>query len=390
MRWWSHLTGRGRALLIAGALVSGVAAAVGERQILSLALVLALLPLAALLVGAIARPSISCERQLSSARTSPGQDIDVVLGLEQRRAVVPLLVEFEEVLSPELGPRPGFAAGRLTGPWRRRVSYRIPARNRGIFTVGPLRFRTGDALGLTSSEHSCQGQAELAVLPHIVELPSLRLGSSGITAGEQRPHHLAVSGHEDVLVREHHVGDGMRRVHWRSSARHGTLMVRREDSSLDESATILLDSRAQAYATPERFEWAVSAAASAALRLVDQGFRVTILDSCGPVVVPVHDNSTASKEDILLALTRAQLTATAELRFTGSASATARIAILGRIAPGDAARLIAVDQHVPGWALLLDGSAASAEVFQSQGWRALTVPPAMAVDAAWRRLGGLR
>lgn len=390
MRWWSHLTGRGRALLITGAILSGGAAAAGERQILSLTLMLTMFPLAALLVGAIAKPSISCERRLSSVRTSPGQDINVVLGLEQRRALVPMLTEFEEVLSPELGPRPGFAATRLTGPWRRRVSYRIPARSRGIFTVGPLRFRTGDALGLTRREHSCQGQAELAVLPHVVELPSLRLGSSGITAGEQRPHHLAVSGHEDVLVREHNVGDGMRRVHWRSSAKHGTLMVRREDSSLDESATILLDSRAQAYATPERFEWAVSAAASAALRLVDQGFRVTIIDSGGPIVVPVHDNPAASKEDILLALTRTQLSATAGLQFTGPASATARIAILGRIAPGDAARLIPVDRHVPGWALLLDGSAASAEAFRSLGWRALTVPPAMAVDTAWRRLGGLR
>lgn len=390
MLWWSRLTGRGRALLFGGALVSGAAIAMGERQILWLALSLTLLPLAALLIGAVSGPRLSVERQLSSARTSVGHSVDVVLGLEQRRFLVPLLVEFEETLPPELGAGPVFSATRLTGPWRRRTAYRIRAGTRGVFDVGPLLVRSGDALGLTTSERSYLSRTELAVLPRVFEVPAFRLGSGGTTAGEHHPHHLAIGGHDDALVREHRVGDGLRRVHWRSSAKHGALMVRREDSTLDESATILIDSRADAYSSPSRFEWAVSAVTSAALRLVDQGFRVTILGPLGPVVTPVHDSAAALREDILAAMTRIQLIPSSGLRFAGHPSSAVRIAVLGRITAEDAACLIGTERHAPGWALLLDGSPDTADALTARGWRVLPVPAEMAVDAAWRTIGGLR
>ncbi|MDO4784323.1 MAG: DUF58 domain-containing protein [Propionibacteriaceae bacterium] len=390
MLWWSHLTGRGRTLLLIGALASGTALAAGERQILWLALSLTLLPLAALLTGAVVGPRLSVERQLSSTRTPAGQGVDVLLSLEQRRPFVPLFVELEERLSPQLGTGPAFSATRLTGPWRRRAAYRIRADVRGIFQVGPLLVSSGDALGLTTAQQVCLAPVELTVTPKVFELPAFRIGSGGTTSGEHRPHHLAIGGHDDALVREHRVGDGLRRVHWRSSARHGTLMVRREDSALDESATVLIDSRAEAYSSPSRFEWAVSAVTSAALRLVDQGFRVTILGPLGPVVTPVHDDVAARREDILAAMTRIQLSPSADLQFAGHPSSASRIAVLGRITPEDATRLTGTGRHTPGWALLLGDSPDAADILATRGWRVLPVPPEMAVDAAWRTIGGLR
>ena len=57
-------------------------------------------------------------------------------------------------------------------------------------------------------------------------------------------------------------GDELRRVHWRSTARHGELMVRREEQRWRNRAVLLLDTRARAHSgtgAGSSFEFAVSA-----------------------------------------------------------------------------------------------------------------------------------
>ena len=61
-------------------------------------------------------------------------------------------------------------------------------------------------------------------------------------------------------TREYRHGDDLRRVHWRSTARYGELMVRREEQPWQARCTVLLDTRAIAHrgAGPaSSFEWAV-------------------------------------------------------------------------------------------------------------------------------------
>ena len=49
------------------------------------------------------------------------------------------------------------------------------------------------------------------------------------------------------MTREYRHGDPMRRVHWAATARHGSLMVRQEESVTTPEATIILDQRLSAY-----------------------------------------------------------------------------------------------------------------------------------------------
>ena len=51
----------------------------------------------------------------------------------------------------------------------------------------------------------------------------------------------------DVIVREYRLGDDLRRVHWRSSARAGELMVRREEQPWQSRCTLMVDNRASAH-----------------------------------------------------------------------------------------------------------------------------------------------
>ena len=64
-------------------------------------------------------------------------------------------------------------------------------------------------------------------------------------------------------LREYEVGDDLRRVHWRSTARTGELMLRQDEMPWEARSTILLDTRPSTH-HGESFERAVEIAASLA------------------------------------------------------------------------------------------------------------------------------
>jgi uncharacterized protein (DUF58 family) len=163
------------------------------------------------------------------------------------------------------------------------VTYALPTNRRGEIPVGPLRLVRADPFGLARRVRDYGGRQTLLVRPRTVPL---RLLPSG------RNHHLegpttdtapagTVTFH---ALREYVVGDDLRHIHWRSSARTGTLMVRQlVDASLPQT-TIVVDTNVDAYPDPDDFELAVDAAASVAAGAAAQSFPVRVLTGDGPLV----------------------------------------------------------------------------------------------------------
>ncbi|WP_290809142.1 DUF58 domain-containing protein [Herbiconiux sp.] len=115
----------------------------------------------------------------------------------------------------------------------------------------------------------------------VFELARIDLRLSTGDGAEQVSRRLVGAGEQDVIARKYLPGDSMRRVHWPATAKHGELMVRQDDQRNDQDAVILLDAhsfdRAGDDRPDEAFEWAVSAVASIALHLMNEGYGVRLV-----------------------------------------------------------------------------------------------------------------
>src|SRR5690606_21365006 len=77
------------------------------------------------------------------------------------------------------------------------------------------------------------------------------------------------------------------RVHWRSTARRGELMVRREEQHRQSGGTLFLDTRRRVHAgegPASGFEQAVSIAASVGVHLSRAGVALRLVTDAGAVL----------------------------------------------------------------------------------------------------------
>jgi len=156
----------------------------------------------------------------------------------------------------------------------------VPPLPRGVHVVGPLVRERSDPLGLLVRRSRWAGVEELLVRPRLTLLRPLDPGLISDLDGVPS-NHPATSDLAFHALREYVRGDDLRHVHWRSSAKAATLLVRQYVETRRSEATILLDGDGAAYADGAEFEVAVSAAASVAVRAMRDDFDVTLV--CGQV-----------------------------------------------------------------------------------------------------------
>jgi uncharacterized protein (DUF58 family) len=376
---WRLLTARGHALVIVGLAIVIVAMLTGQRDVMRIGLLALTVPVIAAVLVARARLRMSCERHVEPAQVPLGSPLRGRLVLGQDGRLPAGILMLEDAVPAELGSRPRFLVDRADLSWRREVEYPLLGRVRGRFHTGPLMVRTSDPFGLVRLDRRFVATSEVMITPQVVPLPALRGSGGAGSTGDARPHRIGVIGQDDALVREYRQGDDVRRIHWRSTARLGDLMVRREEQAWDPSASIILDSRARAHAGPgmhSSLEWAISAAASVAIHFLSDGFSVEIYEADGSLRISgsLGQHSSASAEVVLNRLTDLRPRSTASLHYAIESAGVDQpsqlvVAIMGRLTPDDADVLLRARRNrAHGLAMLLDVDS-FAEVPEAPMWR---------------------
>ncbi|MEV8352806.1 DUF58 domain-containing protein [Streptomyces niveus] len=281
------LTTRGRSFFAAGVAAAVCAYVLGQSDLLRVGMLLAVLPLVCVGVLYRTRYRVAGSRRLSPSRVPAGSEARVHLRMDNVSRLPTGLLMLQDHVPYVLGPRPRFVLDRVEAGGRREVSYRVRSDLRGRYPLGPLQLRLSDPFGMCELTRSFSAQDSLTVIPRTDPLPPVRLAGATSGYGDGRQRSLSLAGEDDVIPRGYRHGDDLRRVHWRSTARYGELMVRREEQPQRARCTVLLDTRGLAYqgAGPDSaFEWAVSGAASTLVHMLERGFAVRLLTDSGSSV----------------------------------------------------------------------------------------------------------
>ncbi|MGW2034060.1 DUF58 domain-containing protein [Streptomyces sp. NPDC001811] len=281
------LTTRGRSFLAAGIAAAICSFVLGLSELLRVGLLLAVLPLLCAAVLYRTRYRVAASRRLDPARVPAGSEARVHLRMDNVSRLPTGLLMLQDRVPYVLGPRPRFVLDRVEPGGRREVSYRVRSDLRGRYPLGPLQLRLTDPFGMCELTRSFSTYDTLTVIPRVEPLSPVRFGGEAKGYGDGLQRSLALAGEDDVIPRGYRYGDDLRRVHWRSTARYGELMVRREEQPRRSRCTVLLDTRGGAYegAGPDSaFEWAVSGAASVLVHMLERGFSVRLLTDSGSAV----------------------------------------------------------------------------------------------------------
>jgi uncharacterized protein (DUF58 family) len=280
----ASFTSRARSLLAAGVSAALCGVVLGERDLLRVGFLLLALPVVGALIVGRARVTITAARSVSRQRAAVGAPIEASLRIANTGLLPAAGLMLEDRL-PTGGPsgaphRARFALGALRSGQSTDIVYPLPALPRGRFTVGPLQLRMTDPFGLIEMNRPFPAVSQIVIVPQIHELGAHPLPGGHEELGGSSIHALGSLGAEDLTVREYRQGDDVRKIHWRSSARTGELMVRQEERPWQGDVVVLVDNRRRAHrgeGAHSSLEWMVSAAASIADHLELRGYRVTIV-----------------------------------------------------------------------------------------------------------------
>jgi uncharacterized protein (DUF58 family) len=411
-----RLTTRGRwlgGLGIAATLAAGI---LGQRDLMRIGVLLVALPLLSLVLVSRTRYRLSSARGLRPSRASVGESATSVLRLENMSRLPSGLLLLQDQVPWQLGQPQRLVVDRMAGGSARDVSYELSAQIRGRYDVGPLQVRLVDPFGLAQTTRTFTTTDSLTVVPRVVPLAPIPLVGDWSGMGETRSRAVASTGEDDVVPREYRTGDELRRVHWKSTARSGELMVRREEQPWRTRATVLLDTRASAHrgaGAESSFEWAVAAAASAGAHLASRGYALRLLDlDAVPLRTGAHlavDGIAASSvqapmlEALAIVAPSARTTpGIADARTRESARDGLLVVVLADLDPAYAVSLAALRRgRATAIALIADTAAwsgrtadtsatARLEVLTttllSAGWRVVVCGPADDLATAWRSL----
>ncbi|MSQ32260.1 MAG: DUF58 domain-containing protein, partial [Dehalococcoidia bacterium] len=262
-----------------------------QTPILLIALLLFLASGAARLWAKNALYKVEYGRKLSATRAFYGETVTLEIRLANRK-ILPLpwaqiQDEVPEGLTYPKGkisnsgkPERLTLTNFLTLGWYYSLTrkYPIECTRRGYYTFGPATIRSGDLFGFSQTESFEPKVDQLIVYPPIVPLEQLGIPSKAPFGDIRLRQHLFEDPARVMTIRDYVAGDPLKRVHWRSTARHQKLQTKVFEPTTSVDLALFLDVRSiepPFYGiVRQRLETTIVAAASIADYAIRNDYRV--------------------------------------------------------------------------------------------------------------------
>lgn len=256
-----RLTPAGSLVLVSGAAGAVAARLAGIDEFVVLGVLAVLLVVSAAAIVRWWHPRMHVERSVLPRRVEVGAACSVTLDITNESRHTSLVSTLWDQLDGEA------VAGVLIAPIppgaTRIARHHFTAPHRGVIQVGPLMIHSTDPFGLARIVVEDSAVLDVIVLPRIHHLSAPAILAGDNPDSGTRPRRTFVRASEEfATLREYLPGDDVRRVHWPSTARWGSPIVREQERPWQHRTTVVLDDRGARHDAAS-FERAVSAAASA-------------------------------------------------------------------------------------------------------------------------------
>jgi uncharacterized protein (DUF58 family) len=114
---------------------------------------------------------------------------------------------------------------------------------RGVHQLGPLTLKTGFPLGISQRQVELKDSgARIVVYPQPLKIHQFNIGTHRSHQADEALVQQNSKGHDEFAgVREYRHGDAMRHIHWPTSARRNTLIVREYHPLTTSHLSVILD-----------------------------------------------------------------------------------------------------------------------------------------------------
>jgi uncharacterized protein (DUF58 family) len=174
-----------------------------------------------------------------TTRAQVGQEAVEVIEVRNRDVLPKLWVEVED---PAELPRHRSRRVVIIPP-RRSRNWMVTTllTRRGLYDWGPLRVTTTDPFGMFRRVRSIGGASQILVYPPVVDLPHFQAPPANLPGeGRFRRRTYYVTPNA-AGIRQYAPGDGFNRIHWKSTARTGELMVKTFELDPASDIWVILD-----------------------------------------------------------------------------------------------------------------------------------------------------
>ncbi|MCC3280225.1 DUF58 domain-containing protein [Arthrobacter sp. zg-Y40] len=227
----------------------------------------------------VGRLSYNVELDLVRTRVAVGDAAVGSLSITSTAARALLPVTFE---LPVGNATAAFDLPRMRPGQTHEELFSIPTRRRAVIVVGPVESVRQDPLRLMGRRVTWADPVDLYVHPRTVSLSGSTTGFIRDLEGEPTTD-LSSSDVAFHALRAYVPGDDRRHIHWKTTARTGTLMVRQFEETRRSHVAVALSLNTAEYSSEDDLELAVSVAGSLGLQAFREQLALSVLSQDGPI-----------------------------------------------------------------------------------------------------------
>jgi uncharacterized protein (DUF58 family) len=213
-------------------------------------------------------------KRIFNQRVFPQEEVQVRIVIENKGLLPVLWLQVRDLLPVEISPQQAVQeVVSLTPRAHVQIEYTLLARKRGYYQVGPLKFTTGDLLGIGQDDRQEHKSQYLTIYPKVVPLHELGLPSHSPLGSLRYKEPIYEDPNRQAGKRDYVSGDSLRRIDWKSSASVGRLQVKQFEPSIALETAVFLNLNTDEYFYRRRFdatELAIVTAASIASWVVSK------------------------------------------------------------------------------------------------------------------------